>query len=125
MIQKRVATGCRSRYADGMYLVEFFLPTHDNEGIAFPNSEFTRVRRELTEKFGGVTAFLRSPAAGLWEDEEGQVRSDDLVSIEVMTDSLDRDWWRHYQGRLRQRFRQQEILMRALSCEALALADQR
>lgn len=124
MIRKRIGTGCRSRHADGMYLIEFFLPTHDNEGVAFPHSEFTCVRRELTEKFGGVTAFLRSPAAGLWEDDEGQVRSDDLVSIEVMADSLDRAWWGRYQRQLRQRFRQQEILMRALSCESLDPADQ-
>ena len=102
-----------------MFLVEFLLPTFDNDGRRFPKDEFERVRRELTDKFGGVTAFMQSPAAGLWEDEQGQVRHDDLVTFEVMTESLDRDWWREYREQLGQRFRQQEIVMRASAFERL------
>ena len=102
-----------------MILIEFFLPTFDNDGAHFPTDEFARVRRELTERFGGVTAFMRSPAMGLWEDEAGQVRSDNLVSFEVMAETLDRDWWRNYREQLGKRFRQQEILMRASSIELL------
>ncbi len=102
-----------------MFLVEFFLPTFDNDGARFPKYEFDRVRRELTERFGGVTAFMRSPAMGLWEDDAGQVRRDDLVSFEVMAETLDRDWWRNYREQLGKRFRQQEILMRASSSELL------
>ena len=102
-----------------MFLVEFFLPTFDNDGGHIPRDEFDRVRRELTERFGGVTAFMRSPAMGLWADDTGVVRRDDLVSIEVMTETLDRDWWRSYREQLGRRFRQQEIVMRATSFEAL------
>ena len=102
-----------------MFLIEFFLPTSDNDGAHFPNVEFDRIRRELTEKFGGVTAFMRSPAMGLWADEAGKVRRDDLVSFEVMAKTLDRDWWRDYREQLATRFRQQEILMRASSFEPL------
>ena len=102
-----------------MFLIEFFLPTSDNHGAHFPHEDFDRVRRELTERFGGVTAFMRSPASGLWEDEEGRVRGDNLVSIEVMADALDRDWWRGYREQLCARFRQNEILMRASSCQVL------
>jgi hypothetical protein len=102
-----------------MFLVEFFLPVFDNAGAHFGKNEFDRVRRELTERFGGVTAFMRSPAMGLWEDEKGKVRRDDLVSFEVMTETLDRDWWRDYREQLGQRFRQQEILMRASPFERL------
>ena len=61
-----------------MFLIEFFLPTSDNDGSPFPRDEFDRIRRELTERFGGVTAFTRSPATGLWTDETGQVRPDEL-----------------------------------------------
>ena len=85
------------------------LPTFDNEGQRFPNSEFERVRRELTDRYGGVTAFVRSPAVGLWTDEAGQIRQDELVTFEVMTDALDRDWWREYRELLQQRFRQQLV----------------
>jgi hypothetical protein len=102
-----------------MFLVEFFLPTFDNDGARIPKDEFDRVRRELTERFGGVTAFMRSPAMGLWADDTGEVRRDDLVSFEVMTETLDRDWWRDYREQLGKRFRQQEILMRASSFEPL------
>ena len=102
-----------------MFLVEFFLPVFDNGGARFPKAEFDRVRRELTERFGGVTAFMRSPAMGLWADDTGVVRRDDLVTFEIMTETLDRDWWRNYREQLGQRFRQQEIVMRASSFELL------
>ena len=102
-----------------MFLIEFFLPLLDNNGARFPKEEFERVRRELTERFGGVTAFMRSPAMGLWADDTGQVRRDDIVSLEIMTETLDRDWWRNYREQLGQRFRQQEIVMRASSFERL------
>ncbi len=102
-----------------MFLVEFFLPVFDNGGTRFTKEEFDRVRRDLTERFGGVTAFMRSPAMGLWADETGLVRRDDLVSFEIMTEALDRDWWRSYREQLGARFRQQEIVMRASSFERL------
>jgi len=102
-----------------VFLVEFLLPVFDNHGVHFPKEEFDRVRRELTDHFGGVTAFMRSPAMGLWEDEDGVVRPDDLVGFEVMTESLDREWWRDYREQLTQRFRQQEIVLRAISFERL------
>jgi hypothetical protein len=102
-----------------VFLVEFLLPVFDNNGAHFPKEEFERVRRELTERFGGVTAFMQSPAMGLWADESGEVRRDDLVSFEIMAGTLDRDWWRDYREQLAGRFRQQEIVMRASSFERL------
>ena len=102
-----------------MYLIELLLPTSDNTGQPFPRAEFDRVRHELTARFGGVTAFLRSPAVGLWADDSGEVRRDDLAIFEVMAGSLDRDWWRRYREQLEQRFRQEEIVMRASSFERL------
>jgi hypothetical protein len=102
-----------------MHLIELFLPTFDNAGKRFAKAEFDRVRHELTARFGGVTAFLRSPAIGLWADNAGDVRRDDLAIFEVMADSLDRDWWRGYREQLERRFRQEEIVMRASSFERL------
>ena len=102
-----------------MYLIELFLPTYDNAGKPFPKTEFDRIRQELTARFGGVTAFLRSPAVGLWADDSGEVRRDDLAIFEVMADSLDREWWRNYRAQLEQRFRQDEIVTRASSFEKL------
>jgi hypothetical protein len=102
-----------------VFLIEFLLPVFDNHGARIPREEFGRVRGELTDRFGGVTAFMRSPAIGLWEDESGVVQRDDLVSFEVMAETLDRDWWRDYRQQLGRRFRQQEIVMRAISFERL------
>jgi hypothetical protein len=102
-----------------LHLIEFFLPTFDNDAKPFAKSQFDRVRRELTERFGGVTAFTRSPATGLWADETGDVRSDELVSFEVMAETLDRDWWHRYRKQLERCFDQEEILMRVSTFERL------
>ncbi len=102
-----------------MHLVQLFLPVRDNAGASFPPALFGAVRNELTEAFGGVTAYQRAPATGLWEDDSDIVRRDDLVLFEVMAESLDRDWWRRYAADLAARFRQDEILVRALPCEWL------
>jgi hypothetical protein len=100
-----------------MWVFEIFLPTLDNEKQPFPKVTFDAVRRELAEKFGGVTAFLRAPATGLWSDESGHTYRDELVIFEVMADALDRDWWTAYRRDLEQRFRQQEVLIRATQSE--------
>jgi hypothetical protein len=102
-----------------MFLVECLLPVADNAGTHISKDEFEHVRRELTERFGGMTAYTRSPASGLWADESGRVHQDEVVSFEVMTETLDRDWWRAYREKLERRFRQQEIVVRATSFERL------
>jgi len=101
-----------------MYLVQFLLPRRDNEKRPFERAEFEKVRKELTERFGGVTAFLQSPASGLWQDE-GETSRDELFLFEVMTDTLDRDWWRGYRADLERRFRQEAIVVRALGAQRL------
>ena len=102
-----------------MNLVQLFLPLRDNAGEAFPPGLFQRVRSELTDAFGGVTAYQRAPATGLWEDDADEVQRDDLVLFEVMVESLDRTWWKAYSAALAERFRQQEVLVRTLPCEWL------
>jgi hypothetical protein len=102
-----------------MFLIQFLLPTRDNAGQPFAKNEFDRVRHELTERFGGVTAYLRSPAVGLWADDAGSIRRDDLAIFEVMVEALDRAWWRQYRDQLEQRFEQDEVVVRATSFERL------
>lgn len=48
-----------------MYLVEVFLPLNTNDGTPQPIELFRSVREQLTQQFGGVTAFTRSPAEGV------------------------------------------------------------
>ena len=51
-----------------MHLIQILLPLYDNEGRPFAAPAFDRVRNELGEKFGGVTAFRGAPAEGLWKE---------------------------------------------------------
>ncbi|MEN1970825.1 hypothetical protein WCE34_00545 [Luteimonas sp. MJ204] len=102
-----------------MHLVQLFLPLHDGGGERFARALFDAVRAELTERFGGVTAFSRAPATGLWEDDDGEVQRDDVVLFEVMADHVDHAWWRHYRESLERRFRQDEVLVRATPVERL------
>jgi hypothetical protein len=101
-----------------MHLVQLLLPAAV-AGARITDIHFASVRRELTEKFGGVTAYMRAPAIGLWKDEQGGVEGDEMIMVEVVVDDLDRDWWDHYRKLLEQRFRQQSILVRAWPMEPL------
>ena len=102
-----------------MYRIQLLLPLYDNEGRAFGREAFAQVREELTERFGGVTAHLRSPAEGAWRDPDGGVDRDDVVILEVMADELDRGWWAQYRAELEERFRQDEVVVRATEMERL------
>lgn len=101
-----------------MHIVQFLLPLRDNARHPFARADFEKVRAELTERFGGVTAFLQSPALGAWKEEEETVR-DEMVLYEVMVESLDRAWWSGYRSELERRFRQERVVMRALGAETL------
>lgn len=116
----------RSPHGDGtpptlahMHLVQLFLPLYDNAGQRFPRALFDATRSQLTERFGGVTAFSRAPATGLWEDDAGAVQRDEVVLLEVMVDHVDHAWWRDYRVALERRFRQDELLVRATLTERL------
>jgi hypothetical protein len=102
-----------------MHLVQLLLPLRDNGGRVFRREEFERVRAELAERFGGVTAYTRSPAEGLWKDGEGGVTRDSVVAFEVLVESLDRAWWAAYRDALAARFRQEELLITASAVERL------
>jgi hypothetical protein len=102
-----------------MQLVQILLPAFDNEGRRFPAEAYRSVNASLTEKFGGVTLYARAPAEGVWKDEDGSARRDDIVVVEVMVDTVDRAWWRGFAVHLAERFRQQELVVRALAIELL------
>ena len=101
------------------YLVQLLLPLRDNEGRPFEGEPHGRTRRELLERFGGVTAHQRAPAHGLWETPDGEVARDEVVIFEVMAPALDRRWWADYRQTLERRFRQDTVLIRALPQETL------
>ena len=102
-----------------MFLVQVLLPLFDNQGRALPRAPHQAVRAELAEQFGGLTAYTRAPAEGLWQDEGAGTRRDDIVLYEVMTEQLDEGWWRDYRRRLEARFRQEQVVVRAQEIRVL------
>lgn len=102
-----------------IYLVQLLLPLYDNTGRAFPSAHFTVIRDELTARFGGLTAYSRAPAQGLWQESAGPPKRDDIVVYEVMADTLDRAWWSEYRRALERRFAQDELIVRSQEIERL------
>jgi hypothetical protein len=102
----------RRRYAGAMagtaWLVQLLLPVKPGGA-----SWFADTRRELIERFQGVTAYVRSPAKGSWVGPEGEAH-DDVLMVEVLVDDFDRAWWRTYAETLAKRFGEREIHIRAL-----------
>ncbi|QKK33734.1 hypothetical protein FE844_028430 (plasmid) [Rhizobium indicum] len=97
------------------FLVEILLPVIRGRRN---RTNLDSVRKELTERFGGITLHVNAPAEGLWEDD-GDVEEDRIIVVEVMVDDLDRAWWSSYRADLEVRFRQEEIVVRAGVIERL------
>jgi hypothetical protein len=102
-----------------MHLIQLLLPLYDNHKQPFSPAEFDYVRDELAKRFGGITAFRRSPAEGVWREAEGDVSRDEVVIFEVMTERLDHQWWSGYRAELEKRFRQERLVIRATKVEQL------
>ena len=102
-----------------MQLIQILLPLYNNENNIFPADIFTDIRRELTEKFGGITTYSQAPATGLWKENEDKTVQDTIITYEVMVDTLDQEWWQHYKAKLEKIFRQEEILIRSWAIQVL------
>ena len=101
-----------------MYVIQVLLPTRSPSGASL-TAAVNRTREELIDQFGGITAYLRSPAAGAWTAPDGAVEEDAVVMVEVVSDRFDRVWWRGFADRLKQRFEQRAIHVRATAIEML------
>jgi hypothetical protein len=55
----------------------------------------------------------------LWTAADGRTEQDDVVMVEVVTDTFDRAWWRTYVTTLAERFGQESIHLRAMPVEML------
>lgn len=89
------------------------------DGTPVAREHFAEVARELTGRFGGLTAYTRAPARGLWHSPAGTTAEDQVVVYEVMTEQLDRAWWADYRRALEVRFQQEEVVVRAQPMERL------
>jgi hypothetical protein len=101
-----------------MYVIQILLPTHDNDRRLFDDKTLGGIHAELVARFGGLTAYSRAPAHGTWAFDGGSAL-DDIVVVEVMTDTLDKGWWQAFRIRLEQTLRQQRVIIRAHPIELL------
>jgi hypothetical protein len=102
-----------------MHLVQLLLPLYRNDGSRQPQALFGAVRQELVGRFGGLTAYNRAPAEGIWAEGEAPLERDDIVVYEVMAERLDRAWWAGYRTALAGRFGQEDLVVRAQPIERL------
>jgi hypothetical protein len=101
-----------------MVLIQLLLPTNGaagTDGLA----RLAETRRELGERFTGLTVYLRSPARGLWTAPDGHTEQGDVFMVEVVTDTFART----YSATLAERFDQESIHLRALPVELLGERD--
>ena len=104
-----------------MVLIQLLLPTTlpGDAAAQDATAALADTRGELANTFDGLTAYVRSPAKGVWTAPDGHTEQDDVVMVEVVTDRFDRAWWRTYAVKLAERFRQDSIHVRALEIQLL------
>jgi hypothetical protein len=100
------------------HLIEVFLPLTRGDCSAVESAEIEGLIAGMADRFGGATAYARSPAEGLWQ-AEGETVRDSIVIVEVMVEDLDRGWWADYRSRLEVAFAQDEILIRVTPVQRL------
>ena len=98
---------------DEGHCVEILLPLRRRDGDRHPPGAFDALKARLVEAFGGLTAFSRAPAEGLWDGGGEGVDRDEIVIFEVMTDRIDPRWWAELRSELETAFAQDEVVIRA------------
>jgi hypothetical protein len=95
-----------------MHRVQLLLPLRYDDGGAIPRRALAEIRRELTHRFGGVTAYGRAPAQGWWRSG-ARTKRDEIIVVEVMVERLDARWWQRYRRRLERTLRQRALVVRS------------
>lgn len=114
LLSRKIAGANRSV----MHLIQILLPLYDGRGRKISRTRFSDVLRSLTERFGGVTAYVNAPAEGQWK-VRGKTDRDQIIIIEVMTDTRQARWWTQFRKGLETSFLQDKVIIRALECKRL------
>ena len=101
-----------------MYLVQLLLPV-EGPGGRFDRALYKKLEEELTARFGGLPAYTRAPATGLWEEQSGETVREQVVVYEVMAESLEPSWWGMLRRRLERQLDQEELVVRAQEIQRL------
>lgn len=98
--------------ADHLKKIEIFVPIFDSRGNRFSETIYRRIKKKLTEDFGGVTAYTQMPADGIWKDKKDREIKDQIVIYEVMVSKIDKSYWKAYKQKLQELFEQQDLVIR-------------
>jgi hypothetical protein len=101
-----------------MYLIQILLPLRDSRNELFEQRLFDDVRTDLARHFGRVHAYIRPHLSEAWRGSQ-ELIADDVVIFELMTDRLEREFWRLYRRELQDVFQQESLIMRALRIDLL------
>lgn len=101
-----------------MQIVEVFLPLDTGSGVPVDTDVIDGIVGGLADRFGGATAFARSPAEGLWK-QQSEVQRDRIVIIEVMVEAIDETWWKEYRARLETELEQEQVVIRVTPCRTI------
>lgn len=100
-------------------LFQILLPLNDREGNPFPMSQFQELSKELTEHFGGLTSYSRSPAKGFWKDSNDAISVDEIIVYEVLSEGRHSGYWKNLKIVLEKKFEQDEIMIRCSDIELI------
>ena len=102
-----------------MYQIELYLPLYNNDKKAFPTSHYESVKQNLSDKFGGITMYSRTPVIGLWKESQESIVKDDLVIYEIISEKLDESFWQEYKFMLQSLFQQEAIIIKSSKIKLL------
>lgn len=100
-------------------LFQILLPLYDNEAEPFSEEMYKSIRNELTERFGGLTAYSRAPATGLWKDGDEELTIDKLIVYEVIADEFEKKFWKSFKEILKAQFKQEDIIIRCTDIQVV------
>lgn len=100
-------------------LFQIFLPLYNRDGEPIAVENYKELRTELTEHFGGLTTYSRSPATGVWKDPNDDLAIDKIIVYEVVAESREVKYWQNLKVVLEKKFDQEEIMIRSQNIELL------
>lgn len=113
-VATRLIEKSRSRSVKNSKLIQLFLPTTAENGKAFPGTYFHAVKQKLSKKFDSLSVYLKSPVIEHIKDDGPTLAKDTVLVYEVVSDSVETDYWSQYQQFLQKQFKQDDIVIRCL-----------
>jgi hypothetical protein len=102
-----------------MHLIQILLPLYEKSGRKVSRALLRSTAKQLADEFGGLTAYARAPAEGLWRRRGAKLDRDDVVVYEVMAQKVDLGFWSARRGKLEKEFVQDAIVVRAIRAKRL------